>query len=113
MTKKIEEKKVPAQKKAAPKPVIVDSQEVQAIEQDVPELEEPAEEVVVQEAPKKQAPVQKPVVNTQQRLVRIRTSEPVQAIIAQVQYNFPKDKEVSVPADVAAILTTSRKAYRI
>lgn len=112
MTKKIEEKKVPAQKKAAPKPVIVDSQEVQAIEQDVPELEEP-EEVVVQEAPKKQAPVQKPVVNTQQRLVRIRTSEPVQAIIAQVQYNFPKDKEVSVPADVAAILTTSRKAYRI
>jgi|LSQX01.3.fsa_nt_gb hypothetical protein len=112
MTKKIEEKKVPAQKKAAPKPVIVDSQEVQAIEQDVPELEEP-EEVVVQEAPKKQAPVQKPVVNTQQRLVRIRTSEPVQAIIAQVKYDFPKDKEVSVPADVAAILTTSRKAYRI
>jgi len=112
MTKKIEEKKVPAQKKAAPKPVIVDSQEVQAIEQDVPELEEP-EEVVVQEAPKKQAPVQKPVVNTQQRLVRIRTSEPVQAIIAQVKYDFPKDKEVSVPVDVAAILTTSRKAYRI
>lgn len=107
MTKKIEEKKVPAQKKAAPKPVIVDSQEVQAIEQDVPELEEP-EEVVVQTAP-----VQKPVVNTQQRLVRIRTSEPVQAIIAQVKYNFPKDKEVSVPADVAAILMTSRKAYRI
>lgn len=45
--------------------------------------------------------------------VRIHCIEEVDCIIAGVAYNFPKGKEVDVPADVAAILNNSQRAYRM
>lgn len=45
--------------------------------------------------------------------VKIRTTEPIDAIIAGVPYVFQENKEVQVPTDVAAILVNGRKAYRI
>ena len=45
--------------------------------------------------------------------VRIHCIEEVDCIIAGVAYNVPKGKEVDVPADVAAILNNSQRAYRM
>ena len=45
--------------------------------------------------------------------VRFHCIEEVDCIIAGVAYNFPKGKEVDVPADVAAILNNSQRAYRM
>lgn len=45
--------------------------------------------------------------------VRIHCIEEVDCIITGVAYNFPKGKEVDVPADVAAILNNSQRAYRM
>lgn len=44
--------------------------------------------------------------------VTIHTVEDIDSIIASVPYKFSKDKDVTVPSDVAAILCFSRKAYR-
>lgn len=45
--------------------------------------------------------------------VKIRISEEVDCIIAGTPYKFAKDKEATVPADVAAILCYAKKAYRL
>ena len=45
--------------------------------------------------------------------VRIHTLEEVNCYVGGVHYSFAKGKEVSVPNDVAAILTNSQRAYRI
>ena len=45
--------------------------------------------------------------------VRIHTVEEINSIIGCMPYVFPKDKDVLVPSDVAAILCFSKKAYRL
>lgn len=57
-----------------------------------------AEEVVVQSDVKK---------------VRIHTSEDVDSLIGGNPYKLQKDKDYTVPSDVAAILVFSKKAYRL
>ena len=44
--------------------------------------------------------------------VKIRTTEEIDCIIGKKSYQSRKDKDLEVPADVAAILVTARKAYR-
>lgn len=52
-------------------------------------------------------------ITTEEKKVRIHVVEPIDCIIAGVPYVFAKDKDVTVPEDVAAILTYSKKAYRL
>ena len=53
------------------------------------------------------------VVETPIKNVKIHTLEEVNCYIGGIHYLFAKGKEVSVPSDVAAILTDPEKAYRI
>lgn len=70
------------------------------------------EEVAVQ--PEVEQPV-KPVakVNTSEKMIKIRTCEVIDCYIAKQHYTFAKGKEVSVPSDVAAILCSSQRAFRL
>lgn len=52
-------------------------------------------------------------VGTGVRNVRVHTTEAIDAIVAGERYVFRADKDVSVPADVAAILTNAHKAFRL
>lgn len=69
-------------------------------------IEEPIEDVI----PKKQ---ENPVVNTGKKNIKVRVVEDIDCVIAGVPYQFPKNKEVSVPSDVAAIFCFAQKAFRI
>lgn len=65
-----------------------------------------------------QVQVEKPVKDAKPndntpKLVKIHTTEVVDAIVAGNLYRFPKDRDASVPTDVAAILVNGKKAYRI
>lgn len=71
-------------------------------------IEEPIEDVI----PKKQEQ-ENPVVNTGKKNVKVRVVEDIDCVIAGVPYQFPKNKEVSVPSDVAAIFCFAQKAFRI
>ena len=53
------------------------------------------------------------VVKTETKLVKVRTIEDIDCFIGGTRYNIRKDREASVPTDVAAILTTARKVFRI
>ena len=52
-------------------------------------------------------------VSTGKKNVKIRVVEDIDCLIACKPYQFAKDKEVSVPVDVAAILCYANKAYRL
>lgn len=52
-------------------------------------------------------------ISTGKKNVKIRTAEDIDCIIACKPYKIAKDKEVSVPMDVAAILCYAKKAYRL
>lgn len=69
------------------------------------EIQAPQEEV--------HAPEPTPVVNTRTKNVRIRVVEDVDCIVAQKRYTYKKGVDVAVPTDVAAILSNSKKAYRL
>lgn len=73
-------------------------------------IEEPIEEPIEDVIPKKQ---ENPVVNTGKKNVKVRVVEDIDCVIAGVPYQFPKNKEVSVPSDVAAIFCFAQKAFRI
>lgn len=45
--------------------------------------------------------------------VKIRVIEDIDCIIACKPYRIAKDKEASVPSDVAAILCYAKKAYKL
>lgn len=45
--------------------------------------------------------------------VRIKTFEKVDCIVGKIPYKIDKDREAFVPSDVAAILVTSKKAFRL
>jgi hypothetical protein len=53
------------------------------------------------------------VVKTETKLVKVRTIEDIDCFIGGTRYTIRKDREASVPTDVAAILTTARKVFRI
>ena len=78
-------------------------------------VETPIAEVDVQnpenepQVPVKQAEAKQPQV----KKVKIRAMESIDCYIANTPYRMVKDKEYSVPTDVAAILVNSRKAYKI
>lgn len=44
---------------------------------------------------------------------RIHCVENVDCIVAGNRYKFPKEKETEVPDDVAAILSSAKKAFRM
>lgn len=53
------------------------------------------------------------VVSTGKKNVKIRPVEDIDCLIACKPYRLYKDKEASVPSDVAAILCYAKKAYRL
>lgn len=73
--------------------------------------ENPVEEMTDAVLNGKDAP--KPTVTTGVKMVKVRIVEEVDCIIACKPYRFAKDKDASVPADVAAILCHAKKAYRL
>lgn len=73
-----------------------------------------AETPAEQPAPKaEKTETAKAKVNDGVRMMKIRTTEPVNATVAGTRYEFQKGKEVSVPSDVAAILCNAKKAFRM
>lgn len=52
-------------------------------------------------------------VSNNKKTVKIRAAEDIDCLIACKPYRITKDKEASVPVDVAAILCHSKKAYRL
>lgn len=74
-----------------------------------PEVKEVAEVEVEPE-------VKKPTVSVTGKVTkktRIHCVENVDCIIAGNRYKFPKGKETEVPDDVAAILSSAKKAFRM
>ena len=60
--------------------------------------------------------VKKPTVSVTGKVTkktRVHCVENVDCIIAGNRYKFPKGKETEVPDDVAAILSSSKKAFRM
>lgn len=60
--------------------------------------------------------VKKPTVSVTGRVTkktRVHCVENVDCIIAGNRYKFPKGKETEVPDDVAAILSSAKKAFRM
>ena len=60
--------------------------------------------------------VQKPTVAVTGKVTkktRVHCVENVDCIIAGNRYKFPKGKETEVPDDVAAILSSAKKAFRM
>lgn len=54
-----------------------------------------------------------PTVAPTVKKVKIRAIEDIDCLISGVPYKVAKDKEASVPSDVAAIMCFSGKAYRL
>lgn len=60
--------------------------------------------------------VKKPTVSVTGKVTkktRVHCVENVDCIIADNRYKFPKGKETEVPDDVAAILSSAKKAFRM
>lgn len=106
-----------SKKEAVESEVQVSAQEEQIEEtQQIQENEE--QEAPVQDAPGNSVVVEKPAkeASTQAatpKLVKIHAMEAIDSIIAGKPYFLAKDRDHSVPSDVAAILVNGKKAYRI
>lgn len=80
-----------------------------------PEVQIEPEVTKVEEA-KIEPEVKKPtaaVTGKVTKKTRIHCVENVDCIIADNRYKFPKGKETEVPDDVAAILSSAKKAFRM
>lgn len=80
-----------------------------------PEVQIEPEVTKVEEA-KIEPEVKKPtaaVTGKATKKTRIHCVENVDCIIAGNRYKFPKGKETEVPDDVAAILSSAKKAFRM
>ena len=77
--------------------------------------ENPTEETTVEQTAEEKKDTPKPTatVTSGVKMVKIRVVEDVDCLIACKPYKFAKDKEASVPSDVAAILCYAKKAYRL
>lgn len=71
------------------------------------------EEITVEQITNKKDDAPKATVSTNKKLVKIRVVEDIDCLIACKPYKIAKDKEASVPTDVAAILCYAKKAYRL
>lgn len=71
------------------------------------------EEITVEQTTNKKDDAPKATVSTNKKLVKIRVVEDIDCLIACKPYKIAKDKEASVPTDVAAILCYAKKAYRL
>ena len=89
--------------------------EQENVSQEVGQVEKGEIEEVAPEAPApeqvKPAPAQ--AAKIESKMVSIHVMEYVDSIIAQKRYTIRKHSDVKVPSDVAAILVTSKKAYRV
>lgn len=84
----------------------------EGVETPIVETEAPAEvETASPEVPA--ARQAEEVKETPSKKVKIRVSENVNCYVSNIPYHLEKDKTYQVPADVAAILVNSGKAYRI
>ena len=100
--------------------VKVSTQEEQ-IEETQQTQENGEQESPAQEDPEKPVVVEKPAKPTKEavaqaatpKLVKIHAMESIDSIIAGKPYFLAKDRDHSVPSDVAAILVNGKKAYRI
>ena len=80
-----------------------------------PEVQIEPEVTKVEEA-KSEPEVKKPtaaVTGKVTKKTRIHCVENVDCIVAGNRYKFPKGKETEVPDDVAAILSSAKKAFRM
>ena len=109
-----------SKKEAVEAEVQVSAQEEQIEEtQQIQENEE--QEASTQDAPENPVVVEKPakpakeasVQDAAPKLVKIHAMEAIDSIIAGKPYFLAKDRDHSVPSDVAAILVNGKKAYRI
>lgn len=103
--------------------VQVSAQEEQ-IEETQQAQENEEQETTAQNAPEVSVEVEKPAKparpvreataqNVHPKLVKIHAMESIDSIIAGKPYFLAKDRDHSVPSDVAAILVNGKKAYRI
>ena len=98
----------------------VPTQEEQ-IEETQQTQENEEQEASAQDAPENPVVVEKPAKPAKEaftqaatpKLVKIHAMEPIDSIIAGKPYFLAKDRDHSVPSDVAAILVNGKKAYRI
>jgi hypothetical protein len=98
-------------------PEVTKVEEVQ-IEPEVTKVEEAKSEpeVTKVEEAKSEPEVKKPtaaVTGKVTKKTRIHCVENVDCIVAGNRYKFPKGKETEVPDDVAAILSSAKKAFRM
>ena len=101
------EVQVPAQEEQ-----IEETQQIQENEEQEAPTQDAPENTVVVEKPAK--PVREATAqNATPKLVRIHAMESIDSIIAGKPYFLAKDRDHSVPSDVAAILVNGKKAYRI
>lgn len=98
------EVQVPAQEEQ-----IEETQQIQENEEQEASAQDAPENPVVVEKPAKEASVQ----DSTPKLVKIHAMEAIDSIIAGKPYFLAKDRDHSVPSDVAAILVNGKKAYRI
>lgn len=71
------------------------------------------EEVTVAQPTGKKNEATVGTVSTAKKLVKIRAVEDIDCLIACKPIRIAKDKEATVPVDVAAILCYAKKAYRL
>ena len=98
------EVQVPAQEEQ-----IEETQQTQENEEQEASAQAAFENPVVVEKPAKEAFTQ----DATPKLVKIHAMESIDSIIAGKPYFLAKDRDHSVPSDVAAILVNGKKAYRI
>ena len=80
----------------------------------IQETAEVAEQAEVVEPIKVEAKKEsKPTLNTKVPTVKVRAMEDIDATIGGKSYVIRKDREASVPTDVACVLVNSKLAYRI
>lgn len=87
--------------------------EKKAQEEAAEKLRKEEEEAAAAKAEEEDRKAKEAQVQTSKKSVKIHITESVDCYIAQVRYNLQKDKDYSVPSDVAAVLVTAKKAYRI
>lgn len=81
-----------------------------------PEVKEVVEVEVEPEVKEVEPEVKKPTVSVTGKVTkktRVHCVENVDCIIAGNRYKFPKGKETEVPDDVAAILSSAKKAFKM
>lgn len=88
---------------------IEETQQTQENEEQEASAQAVHENPVVVEKPAKEASTQ----DATPKLVKIHAMESIDSIIAGKPYFLAKDRDHSVPSDVAAILVNGKKAYRI